>query len=131
MNIEITRSKKQLIHCPIFGIFLVSFIKTHSLEETKNIVKTHFENFKKLEEEFGVSAAAQMVAGPAAGDPAAAAEGRRWSAGAAVPRRPQASRCPKASGSRHGPAPGRHPSASAPAARWSDPYSPGRRLSGP
>ena len=29
--------------------FLVSFIKTHSLEETKNIVKAHFENFKKLE----------------------------------------------------------------------------------
>lgn len=29
--------------------FLNSFIKTHSLEETKNIVKAHFENFKKLE----------------------------------------------------------------------------------
>ena len=28
--------------------FLNSFIKTHSLEETKNIVKAHFENFKKL-----------------------------------------------------------------------------------
>lgn len=46
---------------------LVEEIKKLTVMEVSDLVK-------KLEEEFGVSAAAQMVAGPAAGAPAAAAE---------------------------------------------------------